>query len=604
MQNKSDFSIKKHSLQHVMVLAVRRLFRLNIQLGVGPVIDEGFYQDFGTQIPIEKFPLIQKEMESIIEEDLPFSMKLLSINEAQDFFSQQQQAYKVELLETIKEHGTTRSDGNVSKEENEIAERNKSNIVSIYTIGEHVDLCRGPHVDRTSLLKDIAFQIDSVAGAYWRGDQSKAMLCRVYALAFENQKLLEDYITNREEAKKRDHKKLGEKLELFFFHSSSPGMAYWLPKGVTLKNTLIQFWRQYHEKKNYKEIQAPLINKRELWEISGHWKYYKDDMVRCDFKTEEEWALKPMNCANAMIVWKFKPRSYKELPLRFSDTDILHRNEKTGSLSGLFRSRCFCQDDAHNFVTDDQIKSEIIDIISIVKDFYGIFGLIDNVHLYLSTRPDDFMGDAKVWEKAENELREILDSSGLLYGVKDKDGAFYGPKIDIHLKDSLGREWQCGTIQLDFQLPANFELEYTAQDGSKKCPIVIHRVIYGSLERFIGILIEHFAGRLPFWIAPVQVRILPVKSGLDDYLSEIKEIVNATYLEQPLRYNLLRYEVDNREETLAWRVKDAEEKKIPCILIFGEKEKQKRTVMLRSKYNQEEVLLEDLQRKLIAISTV
>lgn len=371
-------------------------------------------------------------------------------------------------------------------------------------------------------------------------------------------------------------------------------MAYWLPKGVTLKNTLIQFWRQYHEARQYKEIQSPILNKRELWETSGHWHYYQDDM----FKVEsggDEWALKPMNCANAMLVWKFKPRSYRDLPLRLSDTDILHRNERTGTLQGLFRARCFCQDDSHNFVSEEQIGSEIREILQIVRDFYSIFGLLDNVHLYLSTRPDDFMGDLATWEQAESELRSILASSQIKYGIKEKDGAFYGPKIDIHLKDSLDREWQCGTIQLDFQLPRNFGLEYSDKDGSRRAPIVIHRVIYGSLERFIGIIIEHFAGRFPFWISPIQLRVLPVKSALSNYSEELSKLLTSTVINEPLQNNRLRFDIDSREESLSRRVRDAELEKIPVILIYGPRDEKNRTVVIRQRSEERIVSFEALQ---------
>jgi threonyl-tRNA synthetase len=426
------------------------------------------------------------------------------------------------------------------------------------------------------------------------------MLCRLYALVFPSEAELQSYLALREEAKRRDHRKLGEQLELFFFHPSAPGMPYWLPKGVVLKNKLIEFWREYHRKAGYQEIQSPILNKRSLWETSGHWRFYHEDMFRCE-TGGEEFALKPMNCANAMVVFQFKPRSYRDLPLRLSDTDVLHRNERTGSLSGLFRARCFCQDDSHNFVSSETIQAEIESILQIVRDFYSIFGLLENIHLYLSTRPDDFMGDSESWERAESELRAVLAASGIPFGIKEKDGAFYGPKIDIHLQDSLNREWQCGTIQLDFQLPRNFGLEYTDRDGSRQVPIVIHRVIYGSLERFIGIVIEHFAGRLPFWIAPLQLRVLPVRRGESPYLDEITESLRSVFLDRPLLHNQLRFDIDNREESLARRVRDAELEKIPVLLIFGPRDEANRTVVVRAQAEEQIVGLSELPGVLLGL---
>lgn len=591
----NDLQLKRHSLEHVMVLAVRRVIDPEIALGVGPAIDNGFYQDFDFQLLPEHFPALEAEMRKIIEEDLPFEFSLLPIDAAAALFESRGQKYKVELLGDIKRHGTSRADRNASAEEEDVSLRRGDGMVSLYDIGGHIDLCRGPHVARSGDLKGLAFKLERTAGAYWRGSERNKMLCRVYGLAFSTQAELDQYLLNREEAKKRDHRKLGEKLDLFFFHESAPGMAYWLPKGVVLKNTLIQYWRQYHSARGYQEIQAPLLNKRELWDVSGHWQFYQDDMITCRLGKDEEWALKPMNCANAMLVWKHKPRSYRELPLRISDTDLLHRNERTGTLSGLLRARCFCQDDSHNFVSEDQIRSEINDILEIVRDFYGAFHLRENVHLYLSTRPDSFMGEIAVWDRAEKELRDVLLGSGIKFGVKEKDGAFYGPKIDIHLTDCLGREWQCGTIQLDFQLPRKFELEYVDKDGGKKTPIVIHRVIYGSLERFIGILVEHFAGRIPFWAAPVQARLIPLKGCGSDYLAEVKELLDSVDIDEPLKRNLLRYEVDEREESLSRRVRDAEVEKIPLIIVCGQRDEEARQVVIRSSKGEAGIALSELR---------
>ena len=596
-----DLEIQRHSLEHVMTLAVRRLFGSDIPLGVGPVIEYGFYQDFDRQFSQEVFAQIEQEMRNIIEEDLAFVQEILSTAEALKYFQSAEQPYKVELLRDIERYGTTRADRERSAEEESIAERIEQGQVSLYSVGSHRDLCRGPHVARTGMLKEMAFRLDRTAGAYWRGSEKNRMLCRIYALAFESEAELEHHLALREEAKKRDHRKLGEELELFFFHDTAPGMAYWLPKGMRLKNLLITYWRQYHEARGYQEIGSPLLNKRELWEISGHWRHYQEDMMLCRLGEDEQWALKPMNCANAMLVWKHRARSYKELPLRLSDTDTLHRNERTGSLAGLFRARCFCQDDAHNFVSAEQIGAEIERILQIVRDFYGVFGLADNVRLFLATRPDDFMGDVTSWDLAERELADVLKNSKFQYAVKEKDGAFYGPKIDIHLQDALGRQWQCGTIQLDFQLPRNFGLEYVDKDGAKKTPVVIHRVIYGSLERFVGIILEHFAGRLPFWSAPVQLRVLPVKSDLAPYVEEVVRVLSTVVLENPVRHNELRFEVDDRVESLSRRVRDAELQKIPVCLVVGVREQSSRTVMLRSKAGEASVPLAELRNALVSI---
>jgi threonyl-tRNA synthetase len=597
-----NLEIKRHSLEHVMVLAVRRLFGQNVELGVGPVIENGFYQDFGLAIAPDAFPEIEAEMYRIIQEGLPFSCEMVSIPDAISFFEAEGQKLKVELLRDIEAHGTSRFDRAAGSEALSVAVRNQQGVVSLYSIGEHKDLCRGPHVEHAGNLRGMAFKLDRVAGAYWRGNEKNKMLCRIYGLAFESKQELAALLSMREEARKRDHRKLGEELELFFFHESAPGMPYWLPKGLRLKNLLISYWRQYHDRRGYQEISAPLLNKRELWDVSGHWQHYQSDMMKCELGKGEEWALKPMNCANAMLVWKHKQRSYRDLPLRLSDTDILHRNERAGSLSGLLRARCFCQDDSHNFVSEEQIAGEIEKIIEIVRDFYGVFSLEKNVQLYLATRPDDFMGDLESWDRAEAELSKILAGSGFRYGIKAKDGAFYGPKIDIHLKDALGREWQCGTIQLDFQLPRNFGLVYADRDGSQRTPVVIHRVIYGSIERFIAIVLEHFAGRLPFWVAPVQVRVLPVNRSVSGYLERVKEVLANVLLSEPVKYNELRFEIDDREESLSRRIRDAEIQKIPVLIVIGNKEADEGTVNLRRREDgnviSEQVALLDLSDKL------
>lgn len=583
-----------------MVFAIRNLFGFDKSLGVGPVISDGCYQDLDFQILPEHFPLLEEEMRRIIAEDIVISSQLVSIDEALALFPADAQPYKNELLKDIQQHGTTRADRDANEESCELLESMGEGLVRLYSFGEHLDLCRGPHVSRTGDLSDIAFKLDRVAGAYWRGSEKNPMLCRLYALVFATADEMADHLHRREEAKRRDHRKVGEQQELFFFHPSAAGMAYWLPKGVILKNTLIEFWRQYHQERGYQEIQTPLLNKRELWDISGHWRFYRDDMFRIEDENNE-WALKPMNCANAMVVYQFRSRSYRELPLRLSDTDILHRNERAGTLHGLFRARCFCQDDAHLFVPEEQIEAEILAVIDIVRDFYRLFGLLENVELFLSTRPDEFLGEPRTWDLAETSLKKILAESGFPFGIKEGDGAFYGPKIDIHLTDSLGRQWQCGTIQLDFQLPTRFNLSYTDSDGSKRTPIVIHRVIYGSLERFIGILLEHFAGSLPFWISPVQVKVLPVRGVSSAYLDEVISSLRSIVLQEPLRHNALRIEKDAREETLSKRVRDAIQERIPVLAIVGSRDEAARTVALRIRGTERAVGIDELAAVITAV---
>lgn len=575
---KLNIEIQRHSLCHVMTLAVKRLFNHDISLGVGPIIDNGFYQDFDYSFTLVDLQRIEDEMHKIINEDLPFLRTDKLIEDAKSDFLKQ--PFKLELLDDIEKRGTTRLDNSKCQD------GEKSSSVSVYLVGSHLDLCRGPHVNSSGQLQNVAFKLSRIAGAYWRGDEKNKMLSRIYGLAFASQEKLSLYLERLDEAKKRDHRILGERLGWFFFHETAPGMAYWLPKGLKVKNLLIEYWRQYHAKRDYQEISAPLINKKSLWEISGHWEHYKDDMIMADMGDDQEWAIKPMNCANAMVVWQSKQRSYRELPLRLSDTDTLHRSEPSGSLQGLMRSRCFCQDDSHNFVAEDKIQAEIEAILEIVKDFYGVFGLLENVKLYLATRPDEFMGTLEEWDRAEGQLLDALKNSGIRFGIKEKDGAFYAPKIDIHLEDALGREWQCGTIQADYQLPQNFGLEYVDSDGSKRRPVVIHRVVYGSIERFLGILIEHTAGLLPFWIAPVQVRVLPLISG--SYVSEVVAKLRSVVLDRPLRLNELRVEVDDKE-SLSHRIRDAELAKVPVIAIIGEKEAANRTVTLRSRLRGEQI---------------
>jgi len=541
----------RHSLSHVMAAAVEEMFP-EVKLGIGPAIENGFYYDFDlprTLIP-EDLALIEQKMRKIIASGVKFEKAELDSKTALEELYKTDQLYKIELVKDLVETG--------EKE------------VSIYKTGKFVDLCKGPHVDSVSDLLKVGFKLDKISGAYWKGDEKNKMLQRIYALAFETQKELGDYLKLREEAEKRDHKKLGRELELFIFDETAPGMPYWLPKGLRLYNTLVEFWRKEHEERGYQEIKTPLLNKKELYIKSGHWDHYRNDMFLVETKEKEVYGVKPMNCPNAIVVYQLKPRSYRELPLRYSDCDTLHRAELSGTLNGLFRVRMFSQDDAHTFISEDQVEQEYKDILEIVEKFYKKFDL--EYSFRLSTRPDKFMGDKKVWNKAEAILKEILETSGKKYVIKEGDGAFYGPKIDILMKDSLGREWQMGTIQLDFQLPLNFDLKYIDKDGKEKTPVIIHRVVYGSLERFIGILTEHFAGAFPVWIAPVQTVVLPISDKVNDYAENVlKELKSAN----------VRVEIDLRTESIGKKIRDAEMQKIPYMLIVGGREAEAKKVSVR-----------------------
>ncbi len=585
----------RHSLAHIMATAVQHLWP-QAKFGVGPVVENGFYYDVDlgeTKLSEADFGKIEKEIRRIIIADQPFERSERPIDEAIEWAEARNQPYKLELLNDLKRAGTTVAKDLDVDELGLAAEGDAAiNVVSFYTNGDFEDLCRGPHVKTTGVVG--AFKLMRVAGAYWRGKETNPQMQRLYGVAFTTEEELDDYLKRLELAKERDHKKLGREMELFFFEETSPGMAYWMPRGVAMKNLLIQYWRQYHGARGYYEIASPLLNKKELYETSGHWSHYKDDMFLVEREPEEWWALKPMNCPNAMKFWKFTNRSYKDLPLRLSDTDMLHRDEITGALNGLLRARVFTQDDSHNFVSEDQVKDEVARIIEIVRDFYGVFGIEEGVKLYLSTRPDDFMGDIESWDRAEKELKEVLEASGFPFGVKEKDGAFYGPKIDIHLNDALGREWQCGTVQLDFQLPRKFDLKYTAQDGSEQMPIVVHRVIYGSLERFIGVITEHFGGWFPFWFAPEQVRILTINDTVLPYVERITAILSDTVLMKPVKYNELRYSVDDRNESLGKKIREATAMKVPVQLIVGPKDVQADEVSVRTQQGEQKVPLTEL----------
>ena len=541
-----------HTTSHIMAQAIKRLYP-EIKLAIGPSIDNGFYYDFDTEKPFtpEMLEAIEKEMKKIIKEDLPLERFELPRKEAIKFMEEKEEPYKVELINDLPEDA----------------------IISFYKQGEFTDLCAGPHVMSTGKIK--AVKLLSSSGAYWRGNEKNKMLQRIYGISFPKASQVDEYVNMIEEAKKRDHRKLGKELELFFFDETAPGMAYWMPKGFTMMNTLIDFWRKEHKKRGYQEFSGPQLNSSELWKISGHWDHYKEDMFVLTDADGNEQALKPMNCPNSIKIYQSKLRSYKDLPLRFNDVDVIHRNEKSGQLNGLFRVRMFRQDDSHNYITEEQIGSEIKDIIEIAKQLYSVFGL--EYKLTLSTRPEeDFMGEIETWDKAENDLRKVLDEicGEGNYQVNEGDGAFYGPKIDIKMKDCLGREWQMGTVQLDFQLPQRFNLHYIDKDGNKKTPIMVHRALFGSFDRFIGIITEHFAGAFPTWLAPVQVRILPIADSHKEYAEKLKEKLEE--------YDI-RIELDEREEKIGYKIREAQLQKIPYMLIVGDKEVEANAVGVRSR---------------------
>lgn len=557
-RNHDSLWIMRHSAEHVLHQAMVELFPGLIR-AMGPATDQGFYHDFDydKKISEEDFSKIEKRMQQIIDKNLPITRQEISINEARKMFKNN--PYKLDWIDRIEK---------------------KNQKVTIYWTGQpnqpgsDVDLCSGPHVKSTGEIK--AFKLLSVAGAYWHGDEKNKMLTRVYGTAFPSKKELKKHLHNLEEAKKRDHKKLGPQLELFFFHQTAPGMPYWLPKGTIVYNELLRFWREEHHKRGYLETITPLLNKKELYQTSGHWEHYNEHMFICKTEDKQTYCVKPMNCPNAVTLYQFKKHSYKELPLRFSDCDALHRNEKSGELSGLLRVQKFAQDDAHIFITEDQILSEYKNILEITDLFYSVFGL--KFKISLGTRPDDFMGDIKTWSRAEKDLENILKKLKLDYIISKKDGTFYGPKLDIRMNDCMGRQWQTGTIQLDFQIPKNFKLKYTDPKGEEKTPVVIHRVIYGSLERFIGILIEHFAGAFPVWLSPVQVQVIPIA---DDQLDYSKKVV------QKLTDNNIRVEIDSRSETMQNKIRQATNNKVPFMLIIGQREVESNTVSVRQRDGQD-----------------
>ena len=541
-----------HTTSHIMAQAVKRLFP-NVKLAIGPAIDNGFYYDYDIEKPFSQEDLenIEKEMANIIKENLALERFSLPRAEALKLMQEKEEPYKVELINELPEDAE----------------------ISFYKQGDYVDLCAGPHLMSTGSVK--AFKLLSSSGAYWRGNENNKMLQRIYGISYPKKSELDNYLNMIEEAKKRDHRKLGKELELFFFDETAPGMAYWLPKGFTMMNVLIDFWRKEHKKRGYQEFSGPQLNSSVLWKTSGHWDHYKEDMFVLTDADGNEQALKPMNCPNSIKVYQTKMRSYKDLPLRFNDVDVIHRNEKSGQLNGLFRVRMFRQDDSHNYVTEKQIGSEIKNILELTKELYSVFGL-DYV-LTLSTRPDDYMGEIETWNRAESDLKAVMNEicGENNYRINEGDGAFYGPKIDIKMKDCLGREWQMGTIQLDFQLPQRFELYYIDEDGERKTPIMIHRAIFGSFDRFIGIITEHFAGAFPMWLSPVQIKILPISTEKHaDYAKKLADKLDELGF---------RVEVDDRNEKIGHKIREAQVQKIPYMLVIGDKEMEEGTVGVRNR---------------------
>ncbi len=538
-----------HTASHIMAQAIKRLYP-ETKLAIGPSIANGFYYDLDRETPFvsEDLEKIEAEMKKIVKENLALKRFTKSREDAIAYFKEKDEPYKVELIEDLPE----------------------GEEISFYSQGEFTDLCAGPHLMSTKAVK--AFKLTSLAGAYWRGNEKNKMLTRIYGVAYPKKAQLDEYLHMMEEARKRDHRKLGKELGLFMMCEEGPGFPFFLPKGMVLKNTLLDYWRELHRKKGYVEISTPIILSRHLWENSGHWDHYKDNMYTTVID-DEDFAVKPMNCPGGMLVYKSEPRSYKDLPLRAGEIGLVHRHEKSGQLHGLMRVRCFSQDDAHIFMTPDQIRDEIKGVAGLIDEVYSLFGF--KYHVELSTRPEDSMGSDEDWEMATEGLRGALDDLGLPYVVNEGDGAFYGPKIDFHLEDSIGRTWQCGTIQLDMQMPQRFDLEYTGADGEKHRPIMIHRVAFGSIERFIGILIEHFAGAFPTWLAPVQVKVLPISDKYMDYAKQVFDTLEEAGI---------RTEIDTRAEKIGYKIREAQMNKVPYMLVVGAKEEENKAVSVRSRF--------------------
>ena len=536
----------RHTASHVMAQAVKRLWP-EAKLAIGPAIDKGFYYDIDMEHTLtpEDLGKIEKEMSRIVKENLPITKSVMSRQEAIEFFKSKNEDYKVELIEDLPEDA----------------------VISCYAQGDFVDLCAGPHVASTGKVK--AFKLQSIAGAYWRGDEKNKMLQRIYGTAFEKKEELDAYLHLLEEAAKRDHRKLGKELGLFVIKEEGPGFPFFLPKGMALRNELENFWREVHHEFDYEEIRTPIILNKQLWETSGHWFHYRENMYTTIID-DEEYAIKPMNCPGGILVYQNEMHSYRDFPLRYAELGLVHRHELSGALHGLFRVRAFTQDDAHVFMLPDQMQSELMKVIELFDRIYSQFGL--KYHVELSTKPDNAMGDDAIWEAATEALRNAIEAKGIPYVINPGDGAFYGPKLDYHIEDSLGRTWQCGTIQLDMNLPERFQIEYVGEDGQKHRPIMIHRACFGSMERFIGILTEHYAGAFPTWMAPVQVKILPISEKHVEYAKELAKQMHRDYV---------RVEVDDRSEKIGYKIRQAQMAKVPYMLVVGDKEVEEGTVNVR-----------------------
>ncbi|MBU5671679.1 threonine--tRNA ligase [Paenibacillus brevis] len=548
LDSQDGLEIMRHSCTHVMAQAVKRIFGEEaVRLGIGPVIEDGFYYDMALPRPLstEDLASIEREMNAIIQENLPITRREVSREEALALFEQQGERLKVELIHDLPEE----------------------EVITLYEQGEFVDLCRGPHVPTTRRIK--AFKLLSVAGAYWRGNSDNEMLQRIYGTAFASAAQLKEHLQFLEEAKRRDHRKLGKELELFMFSEEAPGMPFYLPKGMTIRTILEDFAREIQRQRDYEEVRTPLMMNNRIWEQSGHWDHYKDNMY-FSWVDETKYALKPMNCPGHMLIYKNSLHSYRELPIRISEFGQVHRHEMSGALGGMMRVRTFCQDDAHLFVLPEQIEEEIGQIMDLIDYMYRVFGF--EYKIELSTRPEDSMGSEELWERAESSLRNVLERRGIDYVLNEGDGAFYGPKIDFHILDALKRSWQCGTIQLDFQMPEKFKLSYIGEDGLKHRPVVIHRAVYGSIDRFIGMLTEHYAGAFPLWLAPVQVKLLPVSDQVLGYALEVK---------RSLAEAGIRTELDSRQEKLGYKIREAQLEKVPYMLVMGDKEADAGTVSVR-----------------------
>ena len=536
----------RHTASHILAQAVKRLWP-EAKLAIGPAIDKGFYYDIDLEqnLTPEDLGKIEKEMSRIVKENLPITKSVMSRQEAIEFFKSKNEDYKVELIQDLPEDA----------------------VISCYSQGDFIDLCAGPHVASTGKVK--AFKLQSIAGAYWRGDEKNKMLQRIYGTAFEKKEELDAYLHMLEEAAKRDHRKLGKELGLFVIKEEGPGFPFFLPKGMALRNELENFWREVHHEFDYEEIRTPIILNKQLWETSGHWFHYRENMYTTIID-DEEYAIKPMNCPGGILVYQNEMHSYRDFPLRYAELGLVHRHELSGALHGLFRVRAFTQDDAHVFMLPSQMQSELMKVIELFDRIYSQFGL--KYHVELSTKPDNAMGDDAIWEAATEALRNAIEAKGIPYVINPGDGAFYGPKLDYHIEDSLGRTWQCGTIQLDMNLPERFQIEYVGEDGQKHRPIMIHRACFGSMERFIGILTEHYAGAFPTWMAPVQVKILPISEKHVEYAKELAKQMHRDYV---------RVEVDDRSEKIGYKIRQAQMAKVPYMLVVGDKEVEEGTVNVR-----------------------